>query len=136
MYGVDAYGLGVGVHSTSKADIGLPGKWEIKLPWRKAGLLTSSRSLSGFGPVDCQSRTFLAWGSGFMQCLTPARQPRGVACCRVGFSTLNPEAGVEGLGVQGLDASGLLAYNFGFRGEGVGLGIWDKVSAKRKLFRI
>ena len=46
-----------------KVDIRLPGKgnrykatWkrDFKLPWRKAGLLKSSRWLSGFGPVGCQ----------------------------------------------------------------------------------
>ena len=29
-------------------------KREFKLPWRKAGLLTSTRRLSGFGTAGCQ----------------------------------------------------------------------------------
>ena len=43
--------------SIRKVDIRLPGKWEFKLSWRKAILLKSSRWLSEFGPVGCQSRT-------------------------------------------------------------------------------
>ena len=32
-------------------------KRELKLPWRKDGLLKASRRFSGFGPLGCQSRT-------------------------------------------------------------------------------
>ena len=36
---------------------------EFKLPWRKAGLLKSSRWLSGFGPVGCQQELSLSSSS-------------------------------------------------------------------------
>ena len=43
-------GLGVGFRACRKVYLRLPGKWEFKLTWRKAGLLNSSRLLSGCGP--------------------------------------------------------------------------------------
>ena len=45
-------------------------KREFKIPWRKAGLLKSSRWSSGFGSVGCQLRTLsaevsVAWQSAY-----------------------------------------------------------------------